>query len=160
MNLSIRKNHLTHSSASLISHSFLPSWSMAELYGRAFAHGAMSHWINPTWWTYELLFIRGALNYWYNKGCGMNYHICGMMHIYMCVCVLNWNDFSELSKYLLTFVCHFFQKFEFRDSGKWVNGNNFSELTKYFITFPCHIFQTFELRDSGKWVWIEKTSQN
>ena len=49
---------------------------------RAFAHGVMGHWIDPSW--------GGPMNYfsfvlvlhdWGNKGRGMCYPVCGMVHI-------------------------------------------------------------------------------
>ena len=74
---------------------------------RAFAHGAMCHQIDPSWWTHwqlhrsemqQSLMVRciigsilhGPLSYllsqpvlhnWCNKGHGMCYPVCGMMHI-------------------------------------------------------------------------------
>ena len=42
---------------------------------RALTHGAMGHRIDPSW--------GGAivLHDWCNKGCGMCYPVCGMVHI-------------------------------------------------------------------------------
>ena len=49
---------------------------------RAFIHGAMGHWIDPSWWTYLSYFsFQPVLHDWCNKGCGMRYPVCGMMHI-------------------------------------------------------------------------------
>ena len=42
---------------------------------RVFAHGAMDRQINSWWWTYW------AISRWCNKGCGMCYPVCGMVHI-------------------------------------------------------------------------------
>ena len=47
---------------------------------RAFAHGAMGRRIDPSWWTHEFSF-QPVLHDWCNKGRGMCYHVCGMMHI-------------------------------------------------------------------------------
>ena len=44
---------------------------------RAFAHGAMGHRIDPI----ELFSFQPVLHDLYNKGCGMCYPVCGMMHI-------------------------------------------------------------------------------
>ena len=45
---------------------------------RAFAHGAMGRWIDPSWGGPIELFPVPA---WCNKGRGMCYPVCGMMHI-------------------------------------------------------------------------------
>ena len=42
---------------------------------RAFAHGAMGRGIEPPWW------IQPVLHDWFNKGHGMCYPVCGMVHI-------------------------------------------------------------------------------
>ena len=42
----------------------------------AFAHGAMGRWIDPSWGAPIELFLD-----WCNKGCGMCYPVCGMVHI-------------------------------------------------------------------------------
>ena len=45
---------------------------------RAFAHGAMGHQIDPSWGRpIELFLVPGCGN----KGCGMCYPVCGMVHI-------------------------------------------------------------------------------
>ena len=41
---------------------------------RAFAQGAMDHRIDPSWWTHWAI-------EWCNKGRGMYYPVCGMVHI-------------------------------------------------------------------------------
>ena len=38
---------------------------------RVFAHGAMGHWIDPSWCSTTVC----------NKGCGMCYPVCEMRHI-------------------------------------------------------------------------------
>ena len=49
---------------------------------RAFAHGAMGRRIDPSWGgSIELFLVRPVLHDWCNKGRGMCYHVCGMMHI-------------------------------------------------------------------------------
>ena len=48
---------------------------------RAFAHGAIGRRINPSWWTYKLFLVKPALHDWCNKGRGMCYPVCGMVHI-------------------------------------------------------------------------------
>ena len=42
---------------------------------RAFAHGVMGRRIDPSWCGPI------ELHNWCNKGCGMYYPVCGMMHI-------------------------------------------------------------------------------
>ena len=46
---------------------------------RAFTHGAMGRWIDHSWWTHWA--ISHSSHNWCNKGCGMCYPGCGMMHI-------------------------------------------------------------------------------
>ena len=49
---------------------------------RAFAHGAMGHRIDPSWGEpIELFSLQPVLLDWCNKGRGMCYSVCGMMHI-------------------------------------------------------------------------------
>ena len=49
---------------------------------RAFAHGTMGRQIDPSWWTHWAYFsFQPVLHDWCNKGCGMCYPVCGMMHI-------------------------------------------------------------------------------
>ena len=49
---------------------------------RAFAHGAMGRRIDPSWSEpIELFLIPARLHDWCNKGCGMCYPVCGMVHI-------------------------------------------------------------------------------
>ena len=43
---------------------------------RAFADGAMGHWIDPSWGG-----PMSVLHDWCNKGCGMCNPVCGMVHI-------------------------------------------------------------------------------
>ena len=43
---------------------------------RAFAHGAMGRRIDPSWWTHL-----AVLHDWCNKGRGVCYPVCRMMHI-------------------------------------------------------------------------------
>ena len=38
-------------------------------------HGAMDHWIDPSWWTHWAVFLSSQCSFWFNKGCGMCYHI-------------------------------------------------------------------------------------
>ena len=45
---------------------------------RAFAHGALGHWIDPSW---SYLSFQPLHHDWFNKSCGMCYPVCGMMHI-------------------------------------------------------------------------------
>ena len=45
---------------------------------RAFAHGAMGHRINPSLGYFS---FQPVPHDWCNKGCGMCYPVCGMMHI-------------------------------------------------------------------------------
>ena len=47
---------------------------------RTFTHGAMGCWINPSWGGSTELFLIPA-SYWCNKGRGMYYPVCVMMHI-------------------------------------------------------------------------------
>ena len=44
---------------------------------KAFAHGAMGRRIDPSWGGPIELFLVD----WCNKGCGMCYPVCGMVHI-------------------------------------------------------------------------------
>ena len=48
---------------------------------RAFAHGAMGRRIDPSWGGPIELFFQPVLHDWCNKGRGMCYPVCGMMHI-------------------------------------------------------------------------------
>ena len=50
---------------------------------RAFTHGAMGlDRIDPSWsGPIELFLVQPMLHIWCNKGCGMYYPVCGMMHI-------------------------------------------------------------------------------
>ena len=48
---------------------------------RAFAHGAMGHRIDPSWWTLSYFSFQPVLHDWCNKGCGMYYPVCRIMHI-------------------------------------------------------------------------------
>ena len=49
---------------------------------RAFARGAMGRRIDPSWGGPIELFLAPAnFHDWRNKGCGMYYPVCGMMHI-------------------------------------------------------------------------------
>ena len=44
---------------------------------RAFARGAMGRRIDPSWWIHRA----ASTSSQYNKGRGMYYHVCGMVHI-------------------------------------------------------------------------------
>ena len=44
--------------------------------GRAYAHDAMGRRIGPSWWNPYNNFFGPA-----NKGCGICYPVCGMVHI-------------------------------------------------------------------------------
>ena len=49
---------------------------------RAFAHGMMGHRIDPSWGEpIELFFVPASAPQLANKGCGMCYPVCVMMHI-------------------------------------------------------------------------------
>ena len=49
---------------------------------RAFAHGAMGRLIDPSWVDPLSYFaFQPVLHDWCNKGCGMCYPVCGMVHI-------------------------------------------------------------------------------
>ena len=49
---------------------------------RAFAHGAMDRRVGPSWGgPIELFLVQPELQDWCNKGCGMCYPVCGMVHI-------------------------------------------------------------------------------
>ena len=49
---------------------------------RAFAHGVMGRQIDPSWGgPIELFLIPASAPDWCNKGCGMCYPVCGMVHI-------------------------------------------------------------------------------
>ena len=49
---------------------------------RAFAHGAMGRRIDPSWGGPIQLFLAPAsAPRQFNKGCGMCYPVCGMVHI-------------------------------------------------------------------------------
>ena len=45
---------------------------------RAFAHGAMGLWIDPSWSYFS---FQPVLHDWCNNGCGMCNPVCGMVHI-------------------------------------------------------------------------------
>ena len=45
---------------------------------RAFAHDAIGRQIDPTWSYFS---FQPVLHNWCNKGCGMCYPVCGMVHI-------------------------------------------------------------------------------
>ena len=46
--------------------------------GRVFAHSAMGRWIDPSWCYFS---FQPVLHDWCNKGRGMCYSVCGMVHI-------------------------------------------------------------------------------
>ena len=46
---------------------------------RAFAHGAMGRRVDPSWLSH--FSFQPVLHDWYNKGRGMFYPVCGMVHI-------------------------------------------------------------------------------
>ena len=49
---------------------------------RAFAHGVMGRWIDPSSGRpIELFLVPASVHDWCNKGCGMCYPVCGMVHI-------------------------------------------------------------------------------
>ena len=49
---------------------------------RAFAHGAMGRRIDPSWGgPIELFLVPASVHDWCNKGRGMCYPVCGMVHI-------------------------------------------------------------------------------
>ena len=49
---------------------------------RAFAHGAMGGWINPSWsGPIELFLVPASASQWYNKVRGMCNPVCGIVHI-------------------------------------------------------------------------------
>ena len=49
---------------------------------RAFAHGAMGRRIDPSWaGPIELFLVPASVYDWCNKGHGMCYPVCGMLHI-------------------------------------------------------------------------------
>ena len=49
---------------------------------RAFTHGAMGRRIDPSWdGPIELFLVPASAPRWCNKGCGMCYPVCGMVHI-------------------------------------------------------------------------------
>ena len=49
---------------------------------RAFAHGAMGRRMDPSWGgPIELFLVQPVLHDWCNKGRGMCYPVCGMVHI-------------------------------------------------------------------------------
>ena len=45
---------------------------------RAFTHGAMDHWIDPS---LSYFSFQPVLHNWCNKGSSMCYPVCGMVHI-------------------------------------------------------------------------------
>ena len=49
---------------------------------RAFAHGAMCRRVDPSWdEPIELFLVPASAHDWCNKGRGMCYPVCGMVHI-------------------------------------------------------------------------------
>ena len=48
---------------------------------RAFAHGAMGCQIDPSIDPLSYFLFQPELHDWCNKGCGMCYPVCGMVHI-------------------------------------------------------------------------------
>ena len=53
-----------------------------QLRGRVFAHGAMGRGIDPSWGgPIELFSFQPVLHNWCNKGRGMCYPVCWMVHI-------------------------------------------------------------------------------
>ena len=69
----------------LLSKSYLTTNLLSSLRSsveRAFTHGAMGRWIDPSWGgPIELLSFQPVLHDWCNKGHGMCYPVCGMVHI-------------------------------------------------------------------------------
>ena len=49
---------------------------------KAFTRGAMGRWIDPSWWTHLGYFsVQPVSHDWCNKGRGVWYPVCGMVHI-------------------------------------------------------------------------------
>ena len=62
--------------------SFLILFFLSFFMVRAFTHGAMGCQINPSWvGPLSYFSFQQMLHDWCNKGCGMYYPVCGMMHI-------------------------------------------------------------------------------
>ena len=52
--------------------SLMISWARCSSVVRAFAHGAMGRWIDPSWGgPIEIFLIPAMLHDWCNKACGM-----------------------------------------------------------------------------------------
>ena len=48
---------------------------------RTFVHGAVRPWFDPSVDPLSYFSFQPVLHDWCNKGCGVCYHVCGMMHI-------------------------------------------------------------------------------
>ena len=69
---------------------------------KAFTHGAMGHQINPSWGGPIELFLVPAN--WCNKGSGMCYPVCEMVHIKERVAYVAAVGFLSLSEWSFT-IC-------------------------------------------------------
>ena len=69
---------------------------------RAFAHGAMGRRIDPSWGgPIELFSFQPVLHDWCNKGRGMYYPVCGMMHIKEPLLLIRKNSLCGDSRFSL-----------------------------------------------------------
>ena len=69
------------------------------------AHGVMGRHIDPSWWTIILFSLQPVLHNGCNKGRGMCYPVCGMVHIKEPLLLIGKSspfsaDSSFLSRYL------------------------------------------------------------
>ena len=72
---------------------------------RAFAHGAMGHRIDPSWGgPIELFLVPTVLHDWCNKGRGMYYPVCGMMHIKEPLLLIGKHSLCGSSRFPLSYL--------------------------------------------------------
>ena len=80
LDLENKTKHLQNISHAYQSHSH--TGARCSFVVRAFAQGAMGRRIDPSWVEpIEVFLIPAVLHDWCNKGRGMCYPVCGMMHI-------------------------------------------------------------------------------
>ena len=70
---------------------------------RAFAHGAMGRRIDPSCGgSIELFLVPASVHDWRNKGCGVYYPVCGMMHIKEPLLLIGKSSLCGGSRFLLS----------------------------------------------------------
>ena len=78
-------------------------WAQFSSVVRAFAHGTMDRVIHPSWWTPLSYFsFQPVFRDWCNKGRGMYYHGCGMVHTKEPLLLIGKTSLCEGSRFPLS----------------------------------------------------------